>query len=374
MALYRETVVTCPAHLPRPALLQMLRLVRLLHRLSRLPAYQEAVLPLVPPAARHDPRHAGVMMGYDFHLDESGQPWLIEVNTNAGGALLAYLAHHPSAAMARERLPERLRERFLATFAAEMRLFSAGRTAHPDHLAIVDERPADQFLFQEMETFADLFRQAWGGRVTIVDPQQLQAGAEGVVADGERVDLVYNRHCDFYLESPAMAGLRAAWLNGQVCLTPNPFIYGLLADKRRMVLWSDGGAMERLGLKEKETALLHSTVPETGLLATLGSDEVWRDRLRWVFKPVDRFGSRGVFLGRKISRSRYETLVPEETLVQKEIPPSETMCGEGGPMKTDFRLYAYREHILGVAARLYRGQVTNLRTPGGGFAPVTITR
>ncbi len=41
-------------------------------------------------------------------------------------------------------------------------------------------------------------------------------------------------------------------------------------------------------------------------------------------------------------------------------------------MKTDFRLYFYRDRILGLAARLYQGQVTNLRTPGGGFAPVLV--
>ncbi len=41
-------------------------------------------------------------------------------------------------------------------------------------------------------------------------------------------------------------------------------------------------------------------------------------------------------------------------------------------MKTDLRLYAYRNRVLGVTARLYRGQVTNLRTPGGGFARVRI--
>jgi hypothetical protein len=41
-------------------------------------------------------------------------------------------------------------------------------------------------------------------------------------------------------------------------------------------------------------------------------------------------------------------------------------------MKTDLRLYAYRNRVLGVTARLYRGQVTNLRTPGGGFARVKV--
>jgi hypothetical protein len=38
--------------------------------------------------------------------------------------------------------------------------------------------------------------------------------------------------------------------------------------------------------------------------------------------------------------------------------------------KTDVRLYTYNGRILLTAARLYQGQVTNLRTPGGGFAPV----
>jgi hypothetical protein len=28
--------------------------------------------------------------------------------------------------------------------------------------------------------------------------------------------------------------------------------------------------------------------------------------------------------------------------------------------------------VLGVTARLYRGQVTNMRTPGGGFARVKV--
>jgi hypothetical protein len=49
-----------------------------------------------------------------------------------------------------------------------------------------------------------------------------------------------------------------------------------------------------------------------------------------------------------------------------------TMVPGDDPMKTDLRLFAYRDQLLGVTARLYRGQVTNLRTPGGGFAAVKI--
>lgn len=38
--------------------------------------------------------------------------------------------------------------------------------------------------------------------------------------------------------------------------------------------------------------------------------------------------------------------------------------------KTDVRLHTYDGQILLTAARLYQGQTTNFRTPGGGFAPV----
>ena len=40
--------------------------------------------------------------------------------------------------------------------------------------------------------------------------------------------------------------------------------------------------------------------------------------------------------------------------------------------KTDVRLYVYNGQVLLTAARLYQGQTTNFRTPGGGFAPVFV--
>lgn len=366
---YRDAVTTSPVDLPRSALVRMSRLVRLLFRLSSDPAYRALVGGEVPETGRFDPGHDAVMMGYDFHL-EGDRPKLIEVNTNAGGALLAYLAHHPSAEMARELLPARLRREFLHSFAEETVRFSRGKAERPRTLLILDEEPERQFLYQEMLIFAELFRE-WGIRTWIADPARLCAAEDGIFVEGEKIDLVYNRHTDFYLETSAMEGIRRAYLAGAVCLTPNPFVYALLADKRRMTLWSDPDALASLGLREEEIRLLQETVPESRLLCGLDRETLWRDRSRWVFKPVSRFGSRGVFLGRKISRTRFEELPPEETLVQREVPPSEHLTG-GGAMKTDFRLYVYRTRTLGVAARLYQGQVTNLRTPGGGFAPVRI--
>jgi hypothetical protein len=40
--------------------------------------------------------------------------------------------------------------------------------------------------------------------------------------------------------------------------------------------------------------------------------------------------------------------------------------------KMDVRLYTYDGQNLLTTARLYQGQTTNFRTPGGGFAPVFV--
>lgn len=366
MSPYQQVISPTTVELPRPALREMLRLMRSLYALGKLPAYRERVLPQLPQVARLDPGHDAVMMGYDFHLTDEG-PRLIEVNTNAGGGIIAYQAQFGSADDTNADL-DRLQRGFLASFSEE--LSRHGRSGL-QRVAIIDEAPQEQFLYHEMLAYAELLRQQ-GIDAQVVDPSELQADAGGVSLEGKPVDLIYNRHCDFYLESEAMSGLRAAYLARSVCLTPNPFVYGLLADKRRMILWSDPSALAELELSDRTIDILLRTVPQSRLLADVDVEEIWKQRKQLAFKPVTRFGSRGVLLGRKISRKRFDELTPDETLAQQLVPPSEVTAKDGEVMKADFRLFAYRNHLLGIAARLYQGQVTNMRTPGGGYAPVRI--
>ena len=365
MTAFADILSPATVVVPRPAFRQMVRLVHLLDRLSRHPVYRAAVAAQAPAIAGFDSGHAAVMMGYDFHLGEVG-PRLIEVNTNAGGVLPAWLAAHADAPPSPRR-----RQRLLATFSAELLAQTRGAVAQPRRVAILDENPREQFLYEEMQGFAALFREAGIG-AAVVAPEELTAAADGVFLAGERVDLVYNRHCDFYLETPPLAGLRAAYLAGSVCLTPNPFSYALLGDKRRLLLWREAQLQAACGLTEEERQLLLEVVPECRLLGAGDAESLWRERGAWVFKPVDRFGSRGVLVGEKMTRGRFEQLDPAATLVQRLVPPSLTEVSGFGAMKTDLRLYAYRNRVFGVTARLYRGQVTNLRTAGGGFAAVRI--
>jgi hypothetical protein len=60
-------------------------------------------------------------------------------------------------------------------------------------------------------------------------------------------------------------------------------------------------------------------------------------------------------------------------VAQAIVPPSERRLSPGGvaqDMKLDLRNYVYRDQVQLVAARLYQGQTTNFRTPGGGFGAV----
>ena len=357
-----------PVQLPYGDLRSMLRLVRLTYRLSQNSDYQRLVMPQLPDVARVDPGHAGLMMGYDFHLTADG-PRLIEVNTNAGGGYLAWLATAQYSQLDPGQLPPRLTARLRRTFLQEWTSF-CGSDKSLKRVVILDEEPEQQPLYLEMSKFCD-WLVGLGLEAEIVAPEQLQASRNGVLSQGQPVDLIYNRHCDFFLETDQMEGLRDAYLNRSICLSPNPFVYGLLADKRRMVAWSDEETLQQLGLKNKDCELLLDLVPRSRLLADCDPEEIWQQRKGLVFKPVTRFGSRGVLMGKSVSRLRFSEQEPETTLVQEIAPPGVTEGG-GESFKTDLRLYVYRNQLLGIGARLYQGQVTNLRTVGGGFAPVVL--
>jgi hypothetical protein len=344
----------------------MIQVVRLLHKLSDNNAYRHYLENVLPASARFDPGYDAVMMGYDFHLTEAG-PKLIEVNTNAGGLWYASLCYHPKAAGFSERLGSKL----LETFCQDYARFRNDPAARPKRIVILDEKPVEQPLYSEMQVFAALFGSA-GIEAVIVDPEVLETRDTGLYLDGKSVEMIYNRHCDFYLQTPELDRIRAAYLQGQVCLSPNPHAYGLLADKRRMILWCQPALMRSFGLSEQELAVLAETLPETRLLASLTSEKAWQTRKRWVFKPDTGYASRGVYVGEKLTRHKLAELDFENTVIQQRIPPSLTLGEAQQAFKTDYRLFVYRDRAFSVAARIYQGQVTNLRTENGGFAKVRL--
>jgi len=354
------------AQLPFHCLKQMIQLVRDLQNLSENPAYPP-LLTNLPENALVDPGYFSVLMGYDFHIDETQQVKLIEVNTNAGGLWYAARSYAPDAQL----FPSKLGDKLLSTFLQEYRLFRQDKQAQPQLIAIIDHQPEQQFLYPEMQVFAKLFQQA-GIKTVIVDPAQLEIKDGNLCYQGQAIDLIYNRHCDFYLNAPEMQHIAAAWQQQMVCLTPNPRVYGLLADKQRMADWSHAEFFNDL-LDPTATSRLQQVIPYTQLLHAHPKETLWAERKQKVFKPTTGYASRGVYVGDKLTKSKLKSLEPHATLVQHRIKPSITHAPDGEKFKTDFRLFVYRKTILAVSARLYQGQVTNLRTANGGFSKIKLT-
>jgi hypothetical protein len=362
---------------------EIARAVATLFRVSRGEAYQRLVDTGACETARHRAGNTGVFMGYDFHLTEAG-PRLIEINTNAGGALLNGL--HTAAlcdpqrltCLCAELLPvETMEARIVRTFRAEHEAVR-GSGAALRRIAIADDRPHEQFLRPEFALFQRLFEQA-GIEARVCDTAELRRDAAGGVwlADA-RIDLVYLRDTDFMLRTPRTAGLRQAYLADEIVVTPSPREHHLLANKERLALFSDAASLTSLGASADDAAFLARIVPETRPLAALGLERAWSERRGWVFKPEAGFASRGVYRGDKISRKKLDEIAAAGGyLAQRRIEPAaisvETAMGVER-MKFDVRAYAFRDEVLLLGARVYQGQVTNLRTPGGGFSAICVSK
>jgi hypothetical protein len=88
------------------------------------------------------------------------------------------------------------------------------------------------------------------------------------------------------------------------------------------------------------------------------------------FKPAVGYGSKAAYRGDKITLRVWEQILAGEYVAQEFVAPGARRIGPGQDMKVDVRNYVYAGEVQLLAARLYQGQTTNMRTAGGGFAPV----
>lgn len=364
-----------PVFLPPEDIEAMSKIVVAIEAASLLPDYRDVVLGRAPPIGTTDHGPVGALMGYDFHLGDQG-PKLIEVNTNAGGAFLNALlarAQHACCVEMEAGFDLRRTDSFdtavIEMFRSEWRL--QGHTGDLQRIAIVDDQPEEQYLYPEFVLARQLLQR--GGIDTIIaDPSELTY-AEGRLRIGTKdIDLVYNRLVDFSLALSEHDAIRRAYEDGAVVVTPNPHNHALLADKRNLMLLSDGAILARWGLAPEHVAAL-AGVPVTRPVTPGTADELWAARKGLFFKPTSGHGGKAVYRGDKLTRGVWREILHGDYVAQSLVAPGERMIevdGERVPRKMDVRLYTYAGRVLLAAARLYQGQTTNFRTPGGGFAPV----
>jgi len=366
-----------PVFLAQSEISAMLRVVRAIEAVARLRGYRDAALSWAPEIARHDFGPVGAFMGYDFHLASEG-PRLIEVNTNAGGAFLNGLLAKAQRACCAEVEVALSRSEVDEFDAAVLRMFQKEwarqqRSEMPRRIAIVDDRPEEQYLYPEF-LLAQRFFLKHGIEAVVADAGQLRYEGGALLAEGQPVDLVYNRLVDFALERPEHAALRAAYLDDAVVVTPNPRVHALYADKRNLILLSDQAALQSWGLAPEMIGDL-AGVPHTVLVTSQNGGQLWERRKTLFFKPAGGHGGKAVYRGDKVTKGVWAEIIRGGYVAQEFAAPSERMIKLDGALqarKTDVRLYVYAGQILLTAARLYQGQTTNFRTPGGGFAPVFV--
>ena len=366
-----------PVFVPTAAMDEMTQVVAAVEAAAGLPGFREAALAWAGPLAHRNFGPAGALMGYDFHITADG-PKLIEINTNAGGAFLnAPLARAQRACCATVQSEASGAAGFAAEitgmFLAEWRRQrGAGR---PRRIAILDDAPQDQHLYPEFR-LAQAALRSEGIDALIGDPRELTHEGDDICLAGQPIDLVYNRLVDFAFEDPAHATLRDAYRDGRLVVTPNPHVYAMFADKRNLTLLSAPDRLRAWGLAAPHLGVLAAAALATLLVTASNAEALWNDRRNWFFKPARGHASKAAYRGDKLTRRVWGEILAGDYVAQAYAAPGlRSVRHEGEPteLKVDVRLYTYAGQVLLAAARLYRGQTTNMRTPGGGFAPVLVT-
>lgn len=308
-----------------------------------------------------DPGNRSILMSYDFHLNPEGTLELIEINTNASflalsNCLYEFQGHtNPVADFQISEIKKDILQ--------ELELF--GKASSKPRIAIIDDHPEQQKLYIEFLIYQELFK-SWGFPTEILDFRKIT----------DKFDFVYNRHTDFYFSDPDSASCLDFFKKKTMCFSPQPFEYLLLADKERLIQWNENGFLEKFIDDEKTLKIFRRHLPWSKTLTAENSEEVWSQRKTAFLKPKRAFGGKQTYRGSSISRKAFEPLINQDFVVQKFVPAPELQFETPeGPkdFKYDLRFYAYRGRIQSAIARLYQGQVTNLKTPYGGFTSVSFS-
>lgn len=353
-------------------------IIAAVERVVAMPAYRQRVLDFAPESARFETKAAGVFMGYDFHLGEDG-PRLIEINSNAGGALLNILlaGAYSACKTCSCRFPDR--EQTAAAEQAIIDMFRhewhlAGRQSPLQTIAIVDIEPSTQYMLPEFMLFRNLFARH-GITALICDPGELELREGRLYRDETPIDLVYNRLTDFGLQDVPQQALLAAYLASAVVVTPHPRCHALYADKRNLTLLTDPAALAEIGVDADSRRILLNGIARTVSVSDYDQDALWQQRKHLFFKPAKGYGGKAAYRGDKLTRRVFSEIVNGDYVAQDLVQPSERLLDVAEhtvELKMDLRHFVYQGETQWLCARLYQGQTTNFRTPGGGFAQIAI--
>jgi uncharacterized circularly permuted ATP-grasp superfamily protein len=257
-----------------------------------------------------------------------------------------------------------------------------GGTAQPPTVAIVDWREVP--TWNEFELLRDAFDAA-GVPTLVCDPRDLVFDGSTLVAQGQRIDLVYRRVLinDIVARAEECNTLVDAYAARAVCVA-NTFrcklahkkaFFAVLTDPRNAALFSD---------TERQVIAAH--VPWTRLLTPEVAEKTRQNRERLVLKPNDEYGGKGVLLGWEVGEAEWDRAVQsalcdprgtwilqERIAVRRETFPQFDSDGRVTmrDMLVDFAPYLFRGRMAGYLTRLSATGLANV-TSGGGQVPAFV--
>lgn len=289
------------------------------------------------------PNTPSLLTSFDFHYSPEMGLKLIEINTNASLYLATQIFYQSQNMPGPD-------ENFHKLFQNFVEAFQLQNGAAVD---ILDFDPLREGLYFEFLLYKEWLEQN-GLTTNIISLADYHQG---------HANKIYNRYTDFYFTTPESVALQRDYENRSVSFSPNPREYFLMADKQRLSV-----------LRSFLKGSLQAMIPESKLFRDFTSQEdLWSERKKYFFKPVQSYGSKGVYNGKGISRKAFDLIYPEDFLAQELCPAGHEKFEHEGQivdMKFDLRFYTFDGKVQNYVARLYQGQATNMRTPLGGLAPI----
>ncbi|MBR2188585.1 MAG: glutathionylspermidine synthase family protein [Eubacterium sp.] len=310
-----------------------------------------------------------------FYNDESGEIKFCEINTDGTSAMnedrvmnqaLARLnpAHQAMLKKHRFRTFE-LMDSWVKTF-LELYHSCDGAVEKP-HVAIVDFLEGVEIA--EFYEFARRFEKA-GVTCEVCEITELSYRDHVLYSpSGKPIQAIYRRvvTTDVMEHAAEIRPFLDAVRSRDVCIigafrtqvVHNKWIFKLLHDEP-----------VRAFLSEEERAFIDAHIPFTALLESsrCDLDEVIRTKDRWLIKPLDSYGSQGVYAGCDCSAEDWEALVRKcagpDYIVQEFCRPHRMMnidFIEKEPAFADFAtmagLYVYNGSLAGIYSRLSAGNI-----------------
>ena len=182
---------------------------------------------------------------------------------------------------------------------------------------------------EEFKQFAASFERQ-GCKAVVCDIRDLQLKEDGLYTkDGMRIDLIYRRAVtsDICDRKERVKDFMEAVMNHKVCCMGS-FCTQVVHDKSLFYILRH--PMTKQILSEDENAFVAAHIPYTEELRddTIEAFRILDEKEKWIIKPKNSYGARGIFAGVSCTQKQWETAVNENKnanyVMQQFIMPYQT--------------------------------------------------